>query len=72
MANCEPKEIRKGVAWHQAVNQPGFITRPMKDAHAERHSIIKGLVIGRTRFPSLAREAAEHQIQDLKRITLKT
>lgn len=25
MGLCDPKEIRKGAPWYQAVNQPGFM-----------------------------------------------
>jgi len=53
MGLCDPKAVRAGKAWYQQVNEPGFITQAMKDLHAQRHGIVKGLVIGRIQSPSL-------------------
>jgi hypothetical protein len=46
MGMCDPKAVRAGKPWYQQVNEPGFITEAMKQAHAERHGILPGLVIG--------------------------
>jgi hypothetical protein len=53
MGLCDPKAVRSGKAWYQQVNEPGFITQEMKDLHAQRHGIVRGVVIGRIQSPSL-------------------
>lgn len=52
MGLCDPKAVRKGTPWHQAVNQPGFITQAMKDHHARTHGHLPGQVKGAPPNPS--------------------
>lgn len=50
MGLCDPKAIRSGKAWYQAVNEPGFMG-------VRAPSELQPLVIGRIRAPSLAAQA---------------
>jgi len=68
MGLCDPKAIRNGKAWADVVNEPGFITQAMKDLHAERHGIVKGVVIGTISSPSLA-SYSKSSVNETKRTT---